>query len=349
MRWGNAQQHCTGDFFNDGYYNLLNNDRFREIIISLCSNPISSEGLLVSGTINLSSTATLDPCIYLSNASIDLEPDSQGDYFFVLFDNSGNILSKSGFDVSFYMPDPFGGPVEETGFVYRIKWVEGIKRLELQDKNSNVLATREVSSNKPIVNILYPNGREIIERGEQINVKWEASDEDGDELFYSLAVSADKGETWLPIDIDIVNISFMLDTMWCTSGNEYLIKVVVTDGFNTEEDVSDMTFTILPDMTPPSISVEKPVNAFYLMNEEIIPFILPVIIGEITIQVKVTDAFGISNASILIDNQMKFISSDPPYEWHWDEQGFGIHRLEIIAFDKNGNLAKKTIYMLKLL
>ena len=81
----------------------------------------------------------------------------------------------------------------------------------------------------------------------------------------------------------------------------------------------------------------------------IIPFILPVIIGEITIQVKVTDAFGISNASILIDNQMKFISSDPPYEWHWDEQGFGIHRLEIIAFDKNGNLAKKTIYMLKLL
>lgn len=43
--------------------------------------------------------------------------------------------------------------------------------------------------------------------GEQMAITWEANDEDGDPLAYSLAVSGDGGETWLPIAIDPMTVT----------------------------------------------------------------------------------------------------------------------------------------------
>jgi hypothetical protein len=114
----------------------------------------------------------------------------------------------------------------------------------VQDKNGNVLASREVSANKPEIKLIYPNGGEVITKGEKIKIKWEASDKDGDILSYSLAISTNGGETWLPIDIDITGNEYELDTVALEEGQNYLIRVRGTDGVNTGEDVSDGVFTI---------------------------------------------------------------------------------------------------------
>jgi len=249
MRLNNTIQHCTNTTFADGYLNLLESNRFL--------SETDPEALLVSGKINNNGTAKLDPFTYLPNATLDIEPGRKGDYYFALLDENGNILSKSGFRVSFYMPDPYGGPIDEVSFVYRIEWKEGTKKIELQDKDGNVLASREVSPNKPEIKVLHPNGGEVFAKGEKIKIRWEASDKDNDALTSSLAISQD-GENWLPIDIDIKANEYELNTIGLEEG-EYLIKVRTTDGVNTAEDVSDGMFSIKFAPEKPKTQTQYPV------------------------------------------------------------------------------------------
>jgi len=208
---------------NDGYNNLIHSSNF--------INEHDPEGLLVGGKINKNGAVKFDPFVYLPNTFLDIEPGQKGDYYFVLFDKNNNILSKSGFDVSFYKSDPDGGEVDETGFVYRIEWKTNTTKIELQDKSGEVLAERLVSENKPEIKITS------VSDGKNINVKWEASDKDSNSLTYSLSLSSDNGKTWLPILMDGAATAYILQSDSLTSG-DYLIKVKASDGVNTSEDIS---------------------------------------------------------------------------------------------------------------
>ncbi len=221
---------------SDGFAQLLISSRF--------SSEVDPEGLLVSGDINKTGKAMLNSFVYLPNATLDAEPSEEGDYYFVLLDANGKTLSKTGFNISFYQPDPNGGETSEVPFVYRIEWKAGTKKIELQDKNGSVLASREVSANKPEVKLIYPNGGETIAKGEKIKIKWEASDRDGDNLTYSIAISRNGGETWLPVDIDIKTSEYDLNTTALEEGSSYMMKVRATDGVNSAEDTSDGKFSI---------------------------------------------------------------------------------------------------------
>lgn len=222
----------------DGYLNLLlhQDSRFRS-----ATDP---EALLVSGSVHKNGTAVLDPFIRLGETNLDIEPGAAGDYYFVLLGEGSSVLSKSGFTPRFYRSDPAGGPTEETGFVYRIEWKEGTRRIELQDSQGNVLASREVSPRKPEVRVTYPNGGEVWEEEQSYTVEWEASDADGDSLVYSIALSMDGGERWLPIDVDVEGNEYVLSAAALVEGEDYLIRVRATDGVNTAEDVSDGAFVV---------------------------------------------------------------------------------------------------------
>lgn len=235
--WGDigASNNARG-LNRDGYGNLAHSERFE--------SELDPEALLVSGILTKNDTALFDPFIYLPNATLDIAPRMEGDYYFVLRDEVGNTLTVSGFNVSFYMPDPAGGPVDEVSFVYRIEWKEGTRRIELQDKGGKVLASRDVSLNKPEIKVLYPNGGEVFAPEEILAIKWAASDKDQDNLTYALLISKNCGETWLPIDIDLKGNEYELNTAGFEEGENYLVKVRTTDGVNTAEDVSDGTFSI---------------------------------------------------------------------------------------------------------
>lgn len=238
--WGDiGHGETTYGLASDGYLNLLQSDR-------LVSED-DPAALLVSGMINKNGTASLDPFIYLPEATLDIAPGGEGNYYFLLLDETGNVLSKSGFEVSFnelFCESEPTGPVDEAPFVYRIEWKEDTKSIELQDDDGDVLASREVSLNKPEIDVLYPNGGEVFAKGEQIGISWQASDGDGDALTYFLSISPDDGETWLPIDIDITGNEYEVSTETLDEGQDYLIKVRATDGVNTGEDVSDGVFAI---------------------------------------------------------------------------------------------------------
>jgi hypothetical protein len=227
----------TGVENPDGYLNAI--EYFRPI-----EDP---EALLVRGSITTEDQVTLDPFLILSDSALDLRPDGDGDHFIVLYDSGGNVLSRWAFTPSFmtYPPQPGVPQMEsEIFFSYRVQWQEGVKRVEILDKAGSVLASRDVSTNSPRVEVSSPNGGEIWQEGRSYQVKWQASDPDGDALVSTVVLSKDGGETWTTLALDLDSSSFQIQTTGLDAGSEYLVKVIVTDGINTAQDISDGVFSL---------------------------------------------------------------------------------------------------------
>jgi len=237
-RWqklDNPWRHSDGRELPGGYLDL----------IDILEDDGDPEILLARGTIGKDGTATLGPCMIFESAIVDLEAGEEGDYYLVLMDSEGTVLSKTGFSVSFdFMTAEGREELDGVSFVYRIEWLGSAKRIELQGRDDHILVSVEVSPNEPEVQVLYPNGGEVFVTGENIRARWQGSDEDGDTLTYSLAISSDGGETWLPVDTDITDNEYQLDTQGLEEEQDYILRVRATDGINTVEDVSDGVFTI---------------------------------------------------------------------------------------------------------
>jgi predicted phage tail protein len=87
------------------------------------------------------------------------------------------------------------------------------------------------------VQIVSPAGKESFTQGEKIIFKWNANDADNQELKYAISLSADSGENWLPIDMDIAETQYEFDTAGLDVGN-YVLRVIATDGVNSGEAIS---------------------------------------------------------------------------------------------------------------
>jgi hypothetical protein len=243
MRLNTSSNHCEGYSFADGMLAMLASPDFRS-----ATDP---QTLLVSGTIHRSGVATLHPFYILPEATLDLGPDSAGEYSLVLRGPEGQELGRAAFSVIFAYADPHGGEVDEVPFVHRIAWAEGTTRIELADSAGNVLAAREVSSQAPSVRVLSPNGGETWSQSGQGRIRWGAADPDGDALTYSLSVSSDGGETWLPLAVGLTEPEYAVRVEQLPIGASYMVRVRATDGVNTGDDVSDASFEIRPALALP--------------------------------------------------------------------------------------------------
>ena len=121
------------------------------------------EALLVRGRITADDQVSLDPFLVLANSVLDLRPDGDGDHLIVLYDSSGDVVSRWAFTPSFmtFPPSP-GLPQAETEiyFSYRVQWQEGVRRVEILDLDGQVLASRDVTANAPQVRVTSPSGGE---------------------------------------------------------------------------------------------------------------------------------------------------------------------------------------------
>lgn len=95
----------------------------------------------------------------------------------------------------------------------------------------------------PSVYLLAPNGNENFMNYQYIF--WIADDIDNDELVITIELSDDNGINWQFLATDLENNgSYKLDTTLLDNGNEYLIKIIASDGVLTGTNISDSVFTI---------------------------------------------------------------------------------------------------------
>jgi hypothetical protein len=240
-RIGFTTYHETGRIFHDGWSNMV-----RAVEFVYDRDPAV---VVVSGQVNKNGPASFQPFARLAEAPVDLEPGATGEYRIRLADAEGKALFEAGFDPGFLRSDPYGGPTDQATFAYRVEWIAGTHTIELV-KDNVVLASRTVSASAPVVTLTSPAGGAVFGHGQSIRVDWMAQDSDGDTLTYSLLVSQDDGESWLPIAIDLASPGYDLLTDRFDAGQSYRVKVVATDGVNIGEVVSGAftmrTATYLP-------------------------------------------------------------------------------------------------------
>ena len=89
----------------------------------------------------------------------------------------------------------------------------------------------------------------------------------------------------------------------------------------------------------PLVSIERPSNYLYILDKEIFPLKMPVIIGKITVTADAFDEDGISKVEFYIDDVLRFTDHNEPYSWLWSEFAIGWHEIKVIAYDMKGNKA----------
>jgi parallel beta-helix repeat protein len=129
----------------------------------------------------------------------------------------------------------------------------------------------------------------------------------------------------------------------------YEIKVKPKDQYYNEGNWSNPHIIII-DGGVPYIEITKPQRAIYIRDSKIIPFILPIILGDIQIWFSAEDDLsGFNRIELFIDDELKGVFTVVPKSWMWNETTPWKYRhvIELIAYNNAGNNATKKITVLR--
>ena len=102
-----------------------------------------------------------------------------------------------------------------------------------------------------------------------------------------------------------------------------------------------MDVSIVKDLI--EVEIAKPLNAFYINNERVIPFPKARIIGKIEIEAYIPGSWhepgDADKVEFYIDDILKATVTSKPFNWTWDEITIGKHTIKVIAYDDEGNSA----------
>jgi hypothetical protein len=123
----------------------------------------------------------------------------------------------------------------------------------------------------------------------------------------------------------------------------------ITDAFLWSKYVEEIEFVFdSTDLTPPDIAINKPADAIYYNDKELVSYPQPFVIGDITIKVGVSDENSVAKVLFVLNNDIKSKQQDQPYQWNFDKKGFGQYTIRIMSYDDSGNIGstQKTFLML---
>jgi hypothetical protein len=222
--------------------------------------------LLIRGSISkITSLANFTRFQYTTEGGI-LTNTSQfvsGNASLVARDALGVILYNLSFHPIFYYTGANG--LEETNestFMLTIP-PENVSVIELY-YNGTLQESIIVSLNTPAVTITSPTSGNIFT--DPFNITWNAFDADNDTLGFAVLLSNDNGSSWATLAMDMNETYLEMDNADYTYGTLYKVKVIVTDGINSNSSESNGTFTIIP---PPSVSVESISELYSLDSLEV--------------------------------------------------------------------------------
>jgi len=219
----------------------IRTEEYQKLLTAL-KETADPEILLVSGTFWRNGTVELGDWYHYPSGTPDYEVGGVGNYYVTQKDSLGNTLSVLGFNVTFDGAI-YGHSFDKLPLAFTVPYASGAKTIQILNATGQVVASKTVSDNSPAVHVISPNGGEIL-TSDHVQLSWEATDLDGDPLVYNLLISGDGGLIWEPLETGLKQTTFNLTLTGFSGGNQYIVKVIASDGVNTGEDVSDGFFTI---------------------------------------------------------------------------------------------------------
>lgn len=168
-----------------------------------------------------------------------------------VLDNQYNLLYSSKF--TYDPPMSEGNFVYDGGFFVVVPAMSNEHRVEIY-RDTDLQDSRERSSHSPQLTVTSPQSGQTI--GSSLTISWQASDTDGDPLTAKVSYSPDGGITWwyLSRETPETSITASLDDL--SASTNALVRVLVTDGFNST--ISDITGLIQPTNHLPEPSIVLP-------------------------------------------------------------------------------------------
>jgi hypothetical protein len=182
----------------------------------------------------------------MTTAATPMNPPQGTDYCLELRGNDDSKLASQCFNLGFYNHEAWS-ETDSDNFMVMLPLDENTTRVVLTQGNTE-LGQVQVSPHPPTVTLLSPNGGEGLTNNAVAS--WTASDDDGDPLAYTLLYSHDDGASWMPIAENITDtITFEFDLDLIPGSDNGRLRVEVSDGFHTANDMSDGVFSV-PDHAP---------------------------------------------------------------------------------------------------
>ncbi|MBN2275406.1 MAG: thrombospondin type 3 repeat-containing protein [Bacteroidales bacterium] len=279
--------------------------------------------LLIKGILYNSDSLILDPVRKMENLPADYLLQGNSIYTVELKNKSGNTITQKICHLVTV------NDITEINFlIAAFPDYQDLYEIMIR-KDGLLIKDIMVSKNIPHINIITPNGGEIIEN--EVKVEWTSEDSDNDNLTYDIYLSEEGDNNWSAVALGIKDTTFILDCNYLPGTNNALLKVIANDGINTGEDVADNSFSITKKI--PEILILSPDNnSTYFKNKRII--------------------FE-GNAYDMEDGNLP----DSLYEWYSDISGFlakgymismdsltaGKHKITLKAHDSDGNLNEASI------
>jgi hypothetical protein len=139
---------------------------------------------------------------------------------------------------------------------------------------------------------------------------------------------------------------------------KYYWKIIAHDnhGQVTEGPLWSFTTASIPDITPPTVTIEKPKSGYFYIQDndgkQRLFLKNALIIGKITIEVNATDTeSGIDRISFLIDGEEQAEITTAPYTFLWTRFSlpFIAHTISVVAYDEAGNNVRQDVKAVKFL
>lgn len=288
----------------------------------------ATDVLLVSGTIDTDlGTASFDPFL---SASVDTPapaPDP-GPYTLRVHRTGGAIEDTS------FAPEqleahnatpivlPFLHLVDSPATVASVELLEGV----------DVLAAESASANAPTVQLLAPNGGEILDQP-TVDLSWAAGDTDGDPLVFVVQFSSDGGSTWTTLENETTVTTATIERAALTGTTDGRFRVQASDGLLTASDDSDGAFTVVDNA--PQVAILRPGNGELFYDGQALA------LEAMTFD---PEDGGLAGAALTWSSSLDgVLGTGTPLAVAVDELSEGLHVLTLTAQDSAANVVQTTV------
>jgi hypothetical protein len=229
----------------------------------------TSHYLIMSGKQQDDGSWVLDPAYEMILPSGTSGQAGTGDYRIVLLDSAGKELGSQDFSIPsnrIDMQDPATGTMDALpvppSFVHVIQLPADVMTVEFR-ASGEVLASLTRSMHVPSVEIVSPAGSGL---GNPTQIKWMATDPDGDSLRYMVQYSPDpRQDDWQTLAVDLEANEIPVDPAHLPGSTDARVRVLATDGLNTGSAIS-LPFSV--EDKPPKASILSPVPGTTIERRE---------------------------------------------------------------------------------
>ncbi len=207
--------------------------------------------IAVSGDIGQDGSVRLDPWYHIALTTTPGISLTIRDYAIEAVDAVSQTLAWQGLDVIACLP---GDPIncfDRAPFGAVITFPLGTAAFRIKH-GEQVLRVVPVSPHAPTITITAPTAGQVISGN--YTITWQSSDADGDLLYHRLEYTPD-GQNWRALATNITQTQTVVNFDNLPGGQQFRIRILVTDGVNTTEATSP-AFVVPP--KPPEAFIENP-------------------------------------------------------------------------------------------